>query len=136
MREARRVLKRRGELRLEVPNAVSLSARLLKPYWTGIAEPRHFFHFSPRTLALVLRTAGWTDFHIRTIPKGTWWASGLRHRTEVVRGHVPERPWFERRPARSAFRVGSPKSSGDSWKSSTGSRPTRRTRPKRASSRS
>jgi len=107
MREARRVLKRRGELRLEVPNAVSLSARLLKPYWTGIAEPRHFFHFSPRTLALVLRTAGWTDFHIRTIPKGTWWASGLRHRTEVVRGHVPERPWFERRPARSAFRVGS-----------------------------
>jgi len=101
------VLKRRGELRLEVPNAVSLSARLLKPYWTGIAEPRHFFHFSPRTLALVLRTAGWTDFHIRTIPKGTWWASGLRHRTEVVRGHVPERPWFERRPARSAFRVGS-----------------------------
>ena len=56
---------------------------------------------------MVLRAAGWTDFHIRTIPKGNWWASGLRHRTEVVRGHVPERPWFERRPARSAFRVGS-----------------------------
>src|SRR2546428_13688609 len=107
MREPRGVLNRRGELRLEVPTAAPLSPRLLKPYWTGIAEPRHFFHFSPRTLALVLRTAGWTDFHIRTIPKGTWWASGLRHRTEVVRGHVPERPWFERRPARSAFRVGS-----------------------------
>ena len=107
MREARRVLKRRGELRMEVPNALSLSATLLKPYSAGIAEPRHFFHFSPRTLALVLRAAGWTDFHIRTIPKGNWWASGLRHRGEVVRGHVPERPWFERRLARSAFRVGS-----------------------------
>ena len=88
---------------MEVPNALALSATLLKPYWTGIAEPRHFFHFSPSTLAAVLRAAGWTDFRIRTIPKGNWWASALRHRTEVVRGRVPERPWFERRPVRSAF---------------------------------
>ena len=105
MLQARRVLKRGGELRLEVPNALSLSATLLKPYWTGIAEPRHFFHFSPRTLAMVLQAAGWTDFHIRTIPKGNWWASGLHHRAEAVRGHVPEHPWFERRLVRSAFRV-------------------------------
>ncbi len=103
MRQARRVLRRGGELRMEVPNALALSATLLKPYWTAVAEPRHFFHFSPSTLVMVLRAAGWTDFRIRTIPKGNWWASALRHRTEVVRGRVPERPWFERRPVRSAF---------------------------------
>lgn len=103
MRQARRVLKRGGELRLEVPNALSLSAALLKPYWTGIAEPRHFFHFAPGTLAVVLRAAGWTDFRVRTLAKGNWWSSALRHRAEVVGGRVPERPWFEQRPARVAF---------------------------------
>jgi len=97
--EIRRVLKPGGELRMVLPNTASLSARLLREYWTAIAEPRHFFHFTPRTLDTALRRAGWTTFKVETIANRGMWMFGLKFREELLTGKDCSGRWYERRSA-------------------------------------
>lgn len=47
-----------GLLRVRVPNAASLEARLFGRFWHGLDVPRHRHHFSPATLTLLLTQSG------------------------------------------------------------------------------
>lgn len=55
-----RLLKTGGSLVVAVPNLESWQARLTGPSWFQLDVPRHLFHFSPQSLAYVLRRAGFT----------------------------------------------------------------------------
>jgi|688.fasta_scaffold63050_5 SAM-dependent methyltransferase len=57
-REARRVLRDKGILYVGVPNVLSFQSRLFGVNWFSLELPRHVFHFSPRSLATLLRSAG------------------------------------------------------------------------------
>jgi SAM-dependent methyltransferase len=56
----RRWLRPGGELRVRVPNSGSAEARLFGRLWDGLDVPRHLYHFTPRTLTLLLERAGFT----------------------------------------------------------------------------
>lgn len=46
-------------LAVSVPDAGGLEFRLFGDSWYALDVPRHLFHYTPGTLALVLRQAGW-----------------------------------------------------------------------------
>jgi 2-polyprenyl-3-methyl-5-hydroxy-6-metoxy-1,4-benzoquinol methylase len=59
-----------GWLVLSTPNAGALEFRLFRDAWYALHLPNHLFHFTPRTLSLVLGRAGWRrerTFHQRLL---------------------------------------------------------------------
>jgi SAM-dependent methyltransferase len=48
-----------GVLALSAPNAAALERRLFGSAWYALDVPRHLYHFTPRTLSLVLQRSGW-----------------------------------------------------------------------------
>lgn len=48
-----------GWLVLSVPNAASFEFRLFRERWYALGLPIHLYHFTPRTLGLLLRRSGW-----------------------------------------------------------------------------
>jgi 2-polyprenyl-3-methyl-5-hydroxy-6-metoxy-1,4-benzoquinol methylase len=58
--ETRRLLARDGLLVVEVPNFEGLTARLFGRHWFGLDLPRHLYHFSPRSLAMLLAAHGFS----------------------------------------------------------------------------
>lgn len=58
--EIRRILRADGLLVVEVPNIASPTFRLCGARWFPLDVPRHLQHFTPRTLARLLRGAGFT----------------------------------------------------------------------------
>ena len=49
-----------ARLVLSVPNANALEFRIFKDKWYALHLPNHLYHFTPQTLAKVLKSAGWT----------------------------------------------------------------------------
>lgn len=64
LKEAHRVLKKDGKILIEVPNIESWQAIITKKDWFHLDVPRHIFHFSPQSLEILFKKAGFTD--IRT----------------------------------------------------------------------
>lgn len=60
-----------GELILGVPNAASFSARVFGPRWTAWELPRHLYHFTPATIACLLRAQGFSAIRVRHSSVGT-----------------------------------------------------------------
>ena len=58
LRAAHERLEDNGLLVVEVPNVVSLDARLGGENWEGWALPVHFYHFTPETLVRMLERGG------------------------------------------------------------------------------
>lgn len=67
LREAKRILRPGGQIRLMVPNWNSWPARWFKSYWYHLDTPRHLFWFGPDTLAFTAAQAGLSmaNLHIR-----------------------------------------------------------------------
>ena len=65
-----RLVKPGGSLVVSVPNAGSLEFRVFKEKWYALQIPSHLFHFTPRTIAMVLEKGGWRIqriFHQRVL---------------------------------------------------------------------
>ena len=58
LREVRRILRPRGVVLIETPNARSLERRVFGGYWFDWEVPRHLFLFDARTLGLACLRAG------------------------------------------------------------------------------
>ena len=58
LKEINRILKNDGLLIISIPNVESFDAKHFKKYWTGWELPRHFYHFSPLSVELLLNKAG------------------------------------------------------------------------------
>ncbi len=57
---ARTLLTPGGRILISVPNAASLQARSFGRHWLHLDLPRHLFHFTPQSLAILLRRAGFS----------------------------------------------------------------------------
>jgi 2-polyprenyl-3-methyl-5-hydroxy-6-metoxy-1,4-benzoquinol methylase len=59
LQKLRRWIKPNGLLVVSVPNCASWEFRFFKENWYGLHLPAHLYHFTPRTLGLVLNAGGW-----------------------------------------------------------------------------
>ena len=64
-------LKYNGRLIIAVPNYTSFDARFYKKYWAAYDLPRHLYHFSPKSMSILLNEIG---FEIVAI-KPMWYDS-------------------------------------------------------------
>lgn len=59
-----------GYLVLSVPNAASLEFKIFKDAWYALQLPTHLFHYTPKTIEIVLNQCGWNIekiFHQRVL---------------------------------------------------------------------
>lgn len=49
-----------------LPNIDSWEARMLGSYWYGLELPRHLFHFSPRSLSMLMKSSNFEEVSIFT----------------------------------------------------------------------
>jgi 2-polyprenyl-3-methyl-5-hydroxy-6-metoxy-1,4-benzoquinol methylase len=52
------LLKRDGKLFIAVPNYQSLDAAHYRPYWAAYDVPRHLYHFSPKSMEVLMQQHG------------------------------------------------------------------------------
>jgi len=98
---ARDLLKPRGRLIVQVPNAACWQFRLLGSRWNGVDAPRHLTDFRTRDLEALLAAAGFTVvrrkyFSLRDNPAGL--ATSLAPSLDPMARRVRRRP--ERLPVR------------------------------------
>jgi len=72
--KAYQLLKSGGLLVVAVPNLDSLQARIFRQRWYHLDAPRHLYHFTPRTLEMLLHEAGFKIVEIRWFSVGYDWA--------------------------------------------------------------
>ena len=58
IRQLRTVLKENGKLLVAVPNYTSLDAKIYREYWAAYDVPRHLYHFSPRSMEVLMQANG------------------------------------------------------------------------------
>ena len=68
LQECRRLLRPGGTIQVDVPNADSWGARHFGGNWRALDVPRHLYHFTPATLARLIRQAGLRVATLRTLP--------------------------------------------------------------------
>jgi 2-polyprenyl-3-methyl-5-hydroxy-6-metoxy-1,4-benzoquinol methylase len=68
-----RVLRPGGRIWVGTPNLGSLGARLFRSRWRALEPPRHLVLFTPDSLSLALRAAGFSDIRVvRARPSARW----------------------------------------------------------------
>lgn len=55
-----KILKPNGTLIIAVPNYTSYDAEVYKEYWAAYDVPRHLYHFSPKSMELLMGSKGFT----------------------------------------------------------------------------
>ena len=76
LKKVRPLLRKNGLLLIEVPNFGSFEAMVFRSKWFAIAAPLHLSHFTPRTLAIMLRNCGFIPVDLGFIPVPTKYVAG------------------------------------------------------------
>jgi len=85
LQEIHRLLKNNGSLLIEVPNSVSIVAKVFGSNWFAWDLPRHLYHFSPVSLSRMLTRAGFRVVSIRHLSKNNlpksiaYWLEGMEN---------------------------------------------------------
>lgn len=82
LRAAHRLLTDSGRLLVAVPNFAGLGAKWFGANWYGLDVPRHLTHFTPQTLSMMLKQAGFAPLDVRQERHNSW----LRHSAARVGG--------------------------------------------------
>lgn len=80
LRKLRRWSSPASRLVLSVPDAGALDRRLFADAWYALSLPTHLFHYTPRTLRLMLRRAGWTADRLHWEHNPNYMLNSLRYR--------------------------------------------------------
>lgn len=78
LQAAREVIVPGGMLIVAVPNMQSLAAMWFRENWYGLDVPRHLTHFTPRTLAELLRRCGFRLLRVRQTRHSSWLRKSAR----------------------------------------------------------
>jgi 2-polyprenyl-3-methyl-5-hydroxy-6-metoxy-1,4-benzoquinol methylase len=75
--EVRRLVRPGGEVWISCPNAASRWRRVFGRAWVNWHVPYHLWHFSPATLQVVLKRAGYEVASLKTYTPALWVAQSL-----------------------------------------------------------
>ena len=78
LRQAYELLVAGGKLFVSVPNIDSLPFRWFGPAWYGLDLPRHLTHFTPVTLQVMVKRAGFRVRKVRMIRRSSWLRASAR----------------------------------------------------------
>lgn len=70
------LLAQHGVLLIEVPNFGGFEAQIFRSKWARVAAPLHLYHFTPRTLELVLKKSGFTPVRLEFVSPAYKYAAG------------------------------------------------------------
>jgi len=76
LKKVRPLLRKNGFLLIEVPNFGSFEALVFRSKWAAIAAPLHTYHFTPRTLSIMLKNCGFIPVELGFIPELTKYVMG------------------------------------------------------------
>jgi 2-polyprenyl-3-methyl-5-hydroxy-6-metoxy-1,4-benzoquinol methylase len=76
LKKAYMLLRKDGFLLIAVPNLHSLEAKIFRSKWVGISAPLHLYHFTPRTLQMMLKSCGLIPVEVGFIPEQTKYVAG------------------------------------------------------------
>lgn len=68
LRKTKKWLAKNGLLVIDVPNIDSIEFKVFKEKWFPLELPRHFYHFSPKTITLMLEKHGFKVIKIQHDP--------------------------------------------------------------------
>jgi SAM-dependent methyltransferase len=88
LQAANEILAADGKLIVAVPNIDSLAFRWFGSAWNGLDLPRHLVHFTPETLRLMLRRAGFRAGRVQMVRRGGW----LRASARLAIRQAPQQP--------------------------------------------
>jgi SAM-dependent methyltransferase len=96
--ECFRILRPSGRVVIEVPNFSSWDRMLFGRYWGGGHAPRHLWHFTPRTLESMCRSAGLSKVRVVSCMHTGHWALSvqnfLRRNRRTSEGLNRGRAWY------------------------------------------
>jgi SAM-dependent methyltransferase len=84
--EIRRILKPGGRLLLELPNYDGYARAVFGSYWAALDLPRHLYHFTPATLAVLLQRVGFRPTDIHGVPAAVVTTMSLQLLLNTARG--------------------------------------------------
>lgn len=94
LNKMRRWIRSDGYLIASIPDARAMEFRLFGNYWYALQLPTHLHHFTPKSIATVLHTAGWELKKIIWQPNCSnllwsleYWAADKQHRRLHVAVH-------------------------------------------------
>ncbi|MEI9945244.1 MAG: class I SAM-dependent methyltransferase [Chitinophagaceae bacterium] len=58
--QLKNLLKEKGKIFIAVPNYTATDAKMYKEYWAAYDVPRHLYHFSPRSMQVLMEKHGMT----------------------------------------------------------------------------
>jgi len=70
-------LKHNGRLIIAVPNYTSFDARYYQKYWAAYDLPRHLYHFSPKSMSILLNEMGFDNVTMRPMWYDSFYVSLL-----------------------------------------------------------
>jgi 2-polyprenyl-3-methyl-5-hydroxy-6-metoxy-1,4-benzoquinol methylase len=81
--QLKRIIKPNGKIIIAVPNYTSYDAAVYGSNWAAYDVPRHLYHFSPRSMAMLVGAGGWTIQAIKPMWFDSFYVSMLseQHKT-------------------------------------------------------
>jgi 2-polyprenyl-3-methyl-5-hydroxy-6-metoxy-1,4-benzoquinol methylase len=81
-------LKPGGKMLIGVPNADAFQAEVFSDAWIGYDMPRHLWHFNPDTLRLMIKKAGYSILHLRTVELHSFALASQQHQIKLGRSPI------------------------------------------------
>src|SRR3989338_9278269 len=107
LREAARILKPAGVLKIEVPNFHNISRIIFGNKWKRLDMPRHLYHFTSRTLTVMLQRAGFSRSTVTGIASPKYFLQSFAFWWQGKKQSYPRFVWyFFTPPARLAALLG------------------------------
>jgi 2-polyprenyl-3-methyl-5-hydroxy-6-metoxy-1,4-benzoquinol methylase len=75
--QLKKLLKENGKLFIAVPNYTSKDAAIYKEYWAAYDVPRHLYHFSPRSMQVLMEKHGLKIFQYKPMWYDSFYISML-----------------------------------------------------------
>ena len=93
VQQLKKVLKDRGRIFIAVPNYTSVDANIYNEYWAAYDVPRHLYHFSPRSMNVLMEKNGLKVETYKPMWYDSFYISLLSSKYKTGRPHLLSSGW-------------------------------------------